>query len=423
MQRMTQRTAPSKAEQNRAHARPGVRAAQPPVPPRILSNQARLRQIPPRIQAKLEIGAIDDPLEREADAVADKVMRMTDAGLALSRAPPQGNRKCAECEEQEATVRTKRESADGVDGGPTASVHDIVRASGQPLDPRTRAFFEPRFGRDFSQVRVHTDGGAAQASRQIGAQAFTHGPDIFFAAGKSPSNNALTAHELTHVLQQRGDAGLRQRLTPTGDASQFGPGPSPAGPTFRRVQRLPGDGMRPPGDCGWPQYIELRLSVETAKAITDTLGGCSPGDSCERIALKIAAWSAEIAAREAMAITCFKGGDTGHQEQIRNKIIAFNNCVTAFSGSNCPPELVRAQEAVVAGIRALLALGAAMVAAAMIVALIVAIIGLAQVVAALVAAAAAAAPEAAAVAAAAAAVIALLVGLKDMFSSHDSGAA
>jgi hypothetical protein len=180
--------------------------------------------------------------------------------------------------------------------------------------------------------------------------------------------------------------------------------------------------MLPPGDCGWPQYVELRLSVETAKAITDTLGGCSAGDTCERKALKIAAYAAEIAARELMAVTCFKGGDTGHQEQIANKIRAFNACVETFSDSNCSPELVKAQEVVVEGIRGLLALGAALAAAALIVALILAIIELAQVIAALVAAAAAAAAEAAVVAATAAAVIALLVGLKNFASSDDRGA-
>jgi hypothetical protein len=385
-----------------------------------IGNQAALRQLSrasPRLQPKLEIGAVDDPLEREADEVADKVMRMPDPALTLSSTPPQVSRKCAACEEEE-TVRTKRENTEAVAAEPPASVRNIVRASGQPLDASTRAFFEPRFGRDFGQVRVHTDGGAAQASRQIGAQAFTHGSDIFYAAGKSPSNNALTAHELAHVLQQRGDANLRQRPAPIGYVPQFEADHPPAGVAFRRVQRLPGDGMRPPGDCGWPQYVQLRLSVETAKAITDTLGGCSPGDTCERKALKIAALAAEIAAREAMAVACFKGGDSGHQEQISNKITALNYCVETFAGSNCSPELVAAQEVVVQGIRALLAAGAAIAAAALVVALIMAIIELAQVIAALVAAAA----EAAAVVAAAAAVIALLVGLKNLFSSDNRGA-
>jgi hypothetical protein len=63
---------------------------------------------------------------------------------------------------------------------------------------------EPRFGADFSGVRVHTGGEAVQMNRELGAQAFTHGSDVYFGAGKSPGNNELTAHELTHVVQQMG---------------------------------------------------------------------------------------------------------------------------------------------------------------------------------------------------------------------------
>jgi hypothetical protein len=63
---------------------------------------------------------------------------------------------------------------------------------------------EPRFGADFSGVRVHTGGEAVQMNQELGAQAFTHGSDVYFGAGKSPGNNELTAHELTHVVQQTG---------------------------------------------------------------------------------------------------------------------------------------------------------------------------------------------------------------------------
>jgi hypothetical protein len=296
---------------------------------RFIGNQAALRRLPAtplRLQPKLEIGAVDDPLEREADAMADAVVRMPDPALAVSPAPPpvsrkwaacegddkrlqrkpaeadavadavmrmpdpalavsagpsQVSRKCADCEEEDKELQRKPAAAPeaaGLEAPPT--VHNVLREPGQPLDASTRGFFELRFGREFSQVRVHTDGGAARASRQIGAQAFTHGSDIFYAAGKSPSNNALTAHELAHVLQQRGDANLRQRPAPIGDAPQFGASPPTASAAFRRVQRLPGDGMQPPGDCEWPLYVELRLSVETAKAIVNTLGGAESAKNC-----------------------------------------------------------------------------------------------------------------------------------------------
>ncbi|AFZ26455.1 hypothetical protein Cylst_4364 [Cylindrospermum stagnale PCC 7417] len=75
---------------------------------------------------------------------------------------------------------------------------------GTPLDEQTRSFMEPRFGADFNQVRVHTDTTAVQMNKELGAQAFAHGSDIYFGAGKTPGKNELTAHELTHVVQQGG---------------------------------------------------------------------------------------------------------------------------------------------------------------------------------------------------------------------------
>ena len=69
---------------------------------RSLSNQARLRQLStPRIQAKLEIGAVDDPLEHEADRVAERVMRMPDPALVVRASPQRISRKCTACEEEE----------------------------------------------------------------------------------------------------------------------------------------------------------------------------------------------------------------------------------------------------------------------------------------------------------------------------------
>ena len=69
---------------------------------------------------------------------------------------------------------------------------------------------EPRFGADFSSVRVHTGSEAVQMNRELGAQAFAHGSDVYFGAEKSPGNNELTAHELTHVVQQTGVVQCKQ---------------------------------------------------------------------------------------------------------------------------------------------------------------------------------------------------------------------
>jgi len=69
---------------------------------------------------------------------------------------------------------------------------------------------EPRFGADFSQVRVHTGSEAVQMNRDLNAQAFTHKQDVYFSAGKAPAKDALTAHELTHVVQQTGSLQTKQ---------------------------------------------------------------------------------------------------------------------------------------------------------------------------------------------------------------------
>jgi hypothetical protein len=76
------------------------------------------------------------------------------------------------------------------------------KAGGSPLPNDVRSFMEPRFGADFSAVRVHTDATAVQMNKELGAQAFTHGSDVYYGAGKSPGKNELTAHELTHTIQQ-----------------------------------------------------------------------------------------------------------------------------------------------------------------------------------------------------------------------------
>lgn len=85
-------------------------------------------------------------------------------------------------------------------------VHEVLSASGRPLDPSTRALFESRFGHDFGGVRVHADGRAAESARAVNATAYTVGRDIVFGHGRynpgSADGRRLLAHELTHVVQQ-----------------------------------------------------------------------------------------------------------------------------------------------------------------------------------------------------------------------------
>lgn len=176
-----------------------------------------------KLQPKLAISQPDDPYEHEADRIADQVMQMATppSSAAEPDDPQSGNsklpytavvsrkvqRKCGECQEEEETLQRKEQGA----GADTARIvpsriHSTLRSSGQPLDLATRSFFEPRFGHDFHQVRVHKDGGAAESAQAINARAFTTGKDVFFAAGEyapeSTKGRQLLAHELAHVVQQ-----------------------------------------------------------------------------------------------------------------------------------------------------------------------------------------------------------------------------
>ena len=174
-----------------------------------IGNQAQLRRLEAKTApADLRVGPVDDPLEREADAVAGRVMRMSEPGVALARAPLQVSRKCEECEEEEKKKKIQRKATgpQATPGEAPAIVHDVLRAPGQPLDHTTRDYFEPRFGQDFTHVRVHTGASAEQSARAVNANAYTVGRDIVFDAGRfapdTDEGRLLIAHELTHVVQQ-----------------------------------------------------------------------------------------------------------------------------------------------------------------------------------------------------------------------------
>ncbi len=117
--------------------------------------------------------------------------------------------ECAEC-------REKREQREGtlqraaVNAAPASAVppivHDVLNSPGQPLDAGTRSFMEPRFGHDFSGVRVHTDAKAAESAKSVNALAYTVGRNVVFGAGQyipgTMAGRRLLAHELTHTIQQ-----------------------------------------------------------------------------------------------------------------------------------------------------------------------------------------------------------------------------
>ena len=145
------------------------------------------------LQRKLTIGASNDPLELEADRVADQVLRgPRDAGASAT------------------PLRIQRYSAQAnksADAAPE-SVDRVLASSGRPLDAALRGDMEQRFGHDFSQVRVHRGEAAAQSARAINANAYTVGQHIVFNNGEyapqTQEGRRLLAHELTHVVQQQG---------------------------------------------------------------------------------------------------------------------------------------------------------------------------------------------------------------------------
>lgn len=191
----------------------------PNLPLASVGNQAMQRLIKQgRLQKKLTINQPGDAFEQEADQVADKVMRMADpastqpltrpvrssAGLQrCSCGSGSSGEECQGCKAQ--AIRLQRASA--VEAADTAPpiVHDVLNSPGKPLDPTTRNFMEPRFGRDFSGVRIHTDSYAAESANAVNARAYTVGNHIAFAAGRyggDTAARALLAHELSHVVQQ-----------------------------------------------------------------------------------------------------------------------------------------------------------------------------------------------------------------------------
>jgi nucleoid-associated protein YgaU len=170
------------------------------------------------IQRKLQIGAPDTPEEREADRVAEQIMRMPDGAgpVAIGSSASVLHRKCAACSEEEEEIHR---SATGAGPGTAPPiVNEVLSQPGQPLPKSTRDFFEPRLGADLSGVRIHTDNQAALSAEAIGARAYTMGSHIAFGSGEMPSG-LLLAHELAHVSTQS-EAGAVLHRQATADAQK-----------------------------------------------------------------------------------------------------------------------------------------------------------------------------------------------------------
>jgi hypothetical protein len=172
-----------------------------------LGNQGVLR----RMEAGLRVNDVNDPMEKEADRVAAAVIA---ASVGAPYAPTIATqpaarlqRKCESClEEENLTLQRQADPPQAVSPFVSAGdVNGVLRGQNQPLPLPIRTEFETRFGRDFSDVRIHTDEPASTSAKSLGALAYTVGNHIVFAANKfAPhhrSGRELLAHELTHVIQ------------------------------------------------------------------------------------------------------------------------------------------------------------------------------------------------------------------------------
>ncbi len=165
------------------------------------------------IQRKLAVGAADDPLEHEADAMADRVVRMP-----FSSTQHAIQRHCNHCEEEEndgiaqrkplVSFIQKKENGQGEAAASDAVTNQInaTKGGGSGMDNQTLSFMESRFGTSFQDVRIHTGGYATELSQQLNAKAFTVANNVYFNQNKYAPNTTdgkhLLAHELTHTVQQ-----------------------------------------------------------------------------------------------------------------------------------------------------------------------------------------------------------------------------
>lgn len=187
------------------------------------------------LQTKLAINKPGDDHEQEADRMAEQVMRMPEPQLQRACFCGAGCSKCHTNQpgQEHESLQTKRvQASETVQVAAPPIVHEILGSPGQPLDPATRAYFEPRFRQDFSRVRVHSNLQAAAAAESVRAHAFTVGHNLVFGTGRfapaSSEGQNLLAHELTHVVQQEGSAApVLQRDDKKGTPPTMKPAPVP----------------------------------------------------------------------------------------------------------------------------------------------------------------------------------------------------
>ena len=219
-------SAPDTSKTGVSKAMPRDLTSLPILAPRENSATQLSPDLRPSIPTKLSIGSVNDPLEAEADTMAAR---------AVGQSPNPTSFRVSRAQAAAGTMSTEAPPI----------VHEELRSPGKPLDPNTRAFFEPRLGHDLSNVRVHTGLRAEESARAINASAYTAGQDTVFAAGQyqpdSGEGRKLIAHELSHTVQQ-----------------SRGPGSTPSSPV-PQIYRQEAKPQKP--EAKPPQPVEATVSV------------------------------------------------------------------------------------------------------------------------------------------------------------------
>jgi hypothetical protein len=238
------------------------------------ARRRRLAELP--LQAKLVVGGADSVFEREADDAADRVMAQSDAAITGRAAP----------EIQRLAARRPTASDDALGEGeiPTELEGRIERlgsGGGRSLSVAERAFFEPRFGHDLGETRIHEGGEAAELTQLLGARAFAVGHQIVLGTGEggdSTDARRLLAHELAHVIQQTGGnprtapatKGIEVGTPGRTSAARGEPGPTAVEPAAARLT---------PAPRGRTAAVVQRISlsdlnpIEAARKLLDELRG------------------------------------------------------------------------------------------------------------------------------------------------------
>lgn len=186
---------------------------------------------------------------------------------------------CSNCVEEEKPALQRRAANHSDPNVVPPIVHEVLQSGGHPLDAGTRAFMEPRFGHDFSNVRVHSDAQAARSARAVNAFAYTVENHIVLGTGhyspQTTSTKRLLAHELAHVVQQRnggafqpsaisspGD-GLEQQAARAEEAIMSDRPAPPLSDATNTVQRQKGDPLTDPFGEGKTEEKEPELDPKT----------------------------------------------------------------------------------------------------------------------------------------------------------------